>query len=100
MTTITFNRTGGVVGNDLDLTLDLDTLPDHEEQRLMQLITKADFFNLPANLAGRASTDEFQYSLTVETEAASHTVQCTDTTMPSQLRMLVKELTMLNVLHH
>ena len=99
MTTITFNRSGGVVGNDLDLTLDLNTLPEHEAQRLMQLITNADFFNIPQNLAARSSSDEFQYNLKVESADASHSVQCTDTTMPSQLRMLVKELTMLNMIH-
>lgn len=100
MTTITFNRTGGVVGNDLDLKLDLDTLPADESQRLMQLITNADFFNIAKNLAAEPSPDEFQYTVKVETDDSSHTVHSTDTTMPRDLRMLVKELTMLNIIHH
>ena len=100
MTTVTFSRTGGIVGNDLGLKWDLDNLPEDESERLMQLINQADFFNLPEKLAARSNPDEFQYTITVATEAASHTVHCTDTTMPRQLRILVKELTMLNILQH
>lgn len=100
MTTVTFSRTGGVVGNDLGLKLDLNTLPENEAERLNQLIDQADFFNLPENLAAQPSPDEFQYTLKVETGGDSHTIRCTDTSMPGNLRMLVKELTLLNIIHH
>ena len=99
MTTITFKRSGGVVGNEVDLDLDTNTLPENDAQRLLQLITNADFFNLPENLAPQTTPDEFQYTITVKAGHTSHTVHCTDTTMPAPLRLLVKELTMLKVLH-
>ena len=99
MTTITFKRSGGVVGSDLDLKLDINMLPNDESQHLMHLITNANFFKIPENLNVPATPDEFQYTITVESGNSSHTVHCTDATMPKPIRPLVKELTMLNALH-
>ena len=99
MTTITFKRSSGVGGNDLDLKLDTNTLPEDESQRIQQLITSANFFNIPENLATQSSPDEFRYTITVEAGQSIHTVDCTNTTMPEPLRPLVKELTMLKALH-
>jgi hypothetical protein len=99
MTSITFQRTGGIIGNELNLTLDLDDLPPDDAERLQKLIDKADFFNIPANLAGRSSPDEFQYVVEVDDGGRSHTVRTTDTSMPVSLLPLVKELTMQRILH-
>lgn len=99
MTTITFERTGGVIGNEFHLDLDLETLPEEEAQRLIKLIEQSDFFNLPENLAGRATPDEFQYLITVDNGGSRHSVRSTDTTVPESLRPLIKELTMMKILH-
>lgn len=99
MTTITFERTGGIIGNELHLDLNLDDLSEDEAQRLEKLIGETDFFNLPENLAGRASPDEFQYLITVDDGEDRHSVRSTDTTVPEALRPLIKELTMMKVLH-
>jgi hypothetical protein len=99
MTTITFKRSGGVSGDDLDLKLDTDTLPEDESQRMSQLISSANFFNIPETQDAQSTPDEFQYTITVEAGQSSHTVHCTNTTMPESLRPLVRELTMLNAFH-
>jgi hypothetical protein len=99
MTTITFDRTGGIVGNEVHLELRLEDLSEDEAQRLQKLIDDADFFGLPENLAGRASPDEFQYLITVENGGDRHSVRATDTTVPEALRLLIKELTMIRLLH-
>ena len=98
MTTIKYQRSGGVIGNEIQLELDLNTLPDDEAQRLVQMITDADFFNIPEDLGAHATPDEFQYVITVHAGRSSHTVHVTDTTMPLNLIPLVKELTILRVL--
>ena len=98
MTTIKFHRSGGIVGNVIHLDLNLNDLPDNEAQHLIRLVTEADFFNLPENLSVQATTDEFQYSITVEAGRARHTVHVSDTTMPKDLLPLVKELTLIRVL--
>ena len=100
MTIITFKRSGGVIGNELHFNIDLNALPDEEADRTLRLIDRADFFNIPENLAGSRSPDEFQYWIEVDNGGDSHTVEVTDTTMPESLRPLIRELTMIRVLRH
>ena len=99
MTTIAFERSGGVIGNELHLDLNLDSLPEYEAQRLQKMIDEAGFFNIPENLTGRSSADEFQYKITVDNGSVSHTVRATDTSMPRSLFPLVKELTLMRILN-
>lgn len=100
MTTITFERTGGIVGNDLHLDLDLNTLPDDEAQHLMKLIDESDFYNIPERTAEQFTTDEYKYTIVVNGEQSSHTVRTSDSSIPKNLLPLTKELTMLKILHH
>lgn len=100
MTTITFERTGGLVGNDLHLDLDLDALPDDEAQHLMKLINEADFYNVPERTAEQFTPDEYKYMIAVNSDQASHTVHTSDSSIPRNLLPLTKELTMLKILHH
>jgi emfourin len=99
MTTITFERTGGVVGNDLHLDLDLDALPEDEAQHLLKLIEEADFFRIPEHTAPTFTPDEFKYTVTVDAGQTTHTVHTSDSTMPKNLLPLTKELTMMKILH-
>lgn len=100
MTTITFDRTGGVIGNDLHLDLNLDDLSEDEAQHLMRLIEEADFYNVPEHTADQFTSDEYKYTISVNSEQASHTVHTSDHSMPKHLLPLTKELTMLKILHH
>jgi len=95
MTTINFHRSGGVIGNEIQFGINLNEIPADEAQHLTRLVMEADFFKLPENLAGQATTDEFEYTITVEAGQSEHTVLVTDTTMPKDLAPLVKELTMM-----
>ena len=100
MTTITFERTGGIVGNDLHLDLDLDTLPQDEAQHLRRLIDESDFYSVPEYTAEQFTPDEYKYTIAVNGEQASHTVHTSDSSIPKNLLPLTKELTMLKILHH
>lgn len=100
MTTITFERTGGIVGNDLHLDLDLNNLPNDESQHLMRLIEEADFYNIPERTAEEFTPDEYKYKIVVNGEQATHTVYTSDSSIPKNLLPLAKELTMLKILHH
>jgi hypothetical protein len=99
MTTIYFQRSGGVIGNAIQFEINLNELPADEAQHLTRLVMEADFFNIPENLTAPATTDEFQYTITVDAGQSHHTVHVTDTTMPKDLLPLVKELTIMRVLH-
>lgn len=98
-TIITFERSGGVVGNEIYLELELEKQSADKAERLQKLIDTANFFNIPANIGMTTTPDEFQYKITVDNGDEYHSVRTTDTTMPKALFPLVKELTMLNVLN-
>ena len=97
MTKITFDRSGGILGQELRLNLDLDTLPANEALKLLNQIQRSDFFNQPENLAGSATPDEFTYTVTVESGATHHRVRVTDTKTPDSLRSLLDMLSAIAV---
>ena len=95
MTKITFERSGGLMGQNINLDLDLDTLPASEALNLIHLIQEADFFKLPEDLVATSTPDEFVYSLTVESGSAQHFVRASDTNAPESLRPLLNVLSTL-----
>ena len=95
MAKIKFERSGGVVGQNINLDLDLDSLPASESQHLLHLIQESDFFNLPENLVATSTPDEFKYAIEVEAGAARHSIHTSDTGAPESLRPLLRELSAL-----
>src|SRR5262245_31074720 len=95
MTKIQFERTGGIVGQNIELDLDLDTLPASEALNLIHLIQEANFFKLPEDLVGTSTPDEFVYTLTVESGSSRHSVRASDTSSPESLRPLLNVLSTL-----
>jgi hypothetical protein len=95
MTTIFFKRSGGFVGQGIRFQVDLNQLPIEDARRLNHLIAQADFFSLPENFIIKFNPDEYQYTITVDTEDMSHTVRANDSTMPASLRPLVDQLSSL-----
>lgn len=77
------------------LTIDLDDLPADQAGTLHRLLDEANFFTLSENPPTRSVPDSFQYTLTVETENAKHTIHTTDVDIPESLRPLIEKLTQL-----
>jgi hypothetical protein len=92
MTQIAFERTGGLLGRKVHLSLDLDKLPADQSRELQQLIDGADFFSLPKNLMTQPLPDEFIYTITVEVANRRQTVRLSDTSAPEALRPLLANL--------
>jgi len=95
MTTISFKRSGGFIGQGMRLQLDLSRLPSNDARAIIRLIEQAEFFNIPENLIVKFNPEEYQYTITVDMGIVSHTVRTNDTTMPASLRPLVDELSSL-----
>src|SRR5215510_15202326 len=95
MTKIIFDRSGGLLGQDINLDLDLDTLPASEALNLIHLIQGANFFKLPEDLVATSTPDEFIYTLTVESGSARHCIRTSDTSSPESLRPLLNVLSTL-----
>jgi len=94
MTMINFKRTGGTLGRETEVDIDLNRLPANESQRVHNLINESNFFEIPV-LGTPLSTapDEFEYTITVVAGNSMHTVRVSDTAMPRALRPLIEELT-------
>lgn len=95
MTRITFERSGGLLGQDIFLDLDLDTLPTSESLNLIQLLQRANFFKLPEKPVTQSMPDEFQYRVTVDSGSTHHTISTSDTAAPETLRPLLDILSTL-----
>jgi hypothetical protein len=95
MTKILFERSGGFVGQDINLNLDLDTLPASEALHLIHLVQQADFFELPEDTVALSTPDEFVYTLTIESGSSRHCVRTSDTRAPESLRPLLNVLSTL-----
>ncbi len=92
MTRISFHRSAGIIGQEMDIYLDLDGLPAHEALTLEGLVGQSNFFSLPENLLALTTPNEFQYTLTVQARSGRHTIQVTDTSITQPLRHLIDEL--------
>ena len=100
MAKITFKRSGGFVGRGMKFELNLNSLPIGAVRNLTRLVEEAQFFDLPENLIKTFQPDEYQYTITVDAGITNHTVRTNDSTMPSSLRPLIKELSMLGAASH
>jgi len=90
---IQFERRGGFAGIRKDTKLNTESIPSKEAQEMLELIDKADFFNLPEKFpAPRKGADYFQYRLTVENEGKKHTIEVSDPAVPGTLRPLLQFL--------
>ncbi len=89
---IIFERSGGLTGLKSSLNLDLDELPLDQSETLRRLLGESHFFTLIENPPTRPKPDGFQYTITVETDAATRTIRTSDTTVPDELRPLLQEL--------
>ena len=72
---IRFERTGGFAGLRLAANFEVDDLPEDQIRTLTDLLDDLDFAELPENLSSDSSmSDDFTYTITVESRKWSHTV--------------------------
>jgi hypothetical protein len=90
---VTLERSGGVAGfSPPPLTVDSQTLPAAEAQRLQSLIDAACFFDLAADLsAPHPAPDSFGYTLSIADDATArrHSVAFDAASAPPELKALV-----------
>lgn len=72
---VELDRSGGHVPTyQPHFRLDVGKLAPSERRELQRLVRESDFFAHPANIAGTAHPDSFEYHLTVQTKDGRHTV--------------------------
>lgn len=71
-------------------SLDSSTLTLSEARKLKQLVNSSGFFDLPAILESDApGADRFTYTVTVKTEAITHTIEAGEAAIPVSMRPLL-----------
>jgi hypothetical protein len=90
---INFKRTGGSMGREMTMNFDLGSMPGSVAQRLDNLLTTSNFFEVPVVNDLTTGPDEYQYDITVVAGNSIHTVHISESSMPHSLRPLVEELT-------
>ena len=96
MARITFKKSGGFIGQSVRFELNLNNMPISAVRNITRLVEEAQFFDLPENLIKSFKPDEYLYTITVDAGITNHTVRTNDSTMPSSLRPLVRELSLLS----
>ena len=87
---ISFERTGGFAGMKLKATVDSNLLSPAEANRLQKLVHKSRFYDLPFELKARSQgTDRFHYTLTIESDQGTHTVEASEEAIPADMRPLL-----------
>jgi hypothetical protein len=88
---INFSLSGGFTGIRRSVTLDTATMSRDEASELEDCVNRAGFFDLPEVLQS-GGADRLQYKLTIERDAASHSIQMDDGSIPLALSLLIKKL--------
>jgi hypothetical protein len=92
---IYFEQSGGILGMNNNISINIDYLSPDEASKLQQLIENAKFFEVPTerlDSSQLAGADYFEYKITIETKDRKHYVSTTDITMPSNLGPLIRYL--------
>jgi hypothetical protein len=87
---IRFERTGGFAGMQLSAELELDDLSEDQIKSLTGLLDDLDFPELPELFSsGPAASDEFTYTITVESQTWKHTVVTGDNAPDEKMQELL-----------
>ncbi|MEO8630547.1 MAG: protealysin inhibitor emfourin [Betaproteobacteria bacterium] len=101
---ITFSMSGGIAhfpGLSRPISIDLDASSAHAIGNLRELLREVDFFSLPAHCGGAqqvagktgaaapAAADHRTYTITLEAERQTHTVQVSDPVGDERLQRLI-----------
>jgi hypothetical protein len=74
------------------VTIDTATLPPDEAKTWHDLVSAANFFNLPATTPPGPARDAFSYQITVESEGKKHTIRTQGGSVPGALSPLIERL--------
>ena len=90
---ITLKRSGGFGGIRTAASLDLAKLTEKKAAEARRLVDATKFFDLPATIRAKtAHPDRFQFDLTIEDDARSHTVSIAEEAASKELKSLLSWL--------
>ena len=90
---IQYERTGGFTGMRFHADFKPADLPEEQSRPLLDLLERMNFNSLPENLTGDAAhPDQFNYTITVESDQGRHTVVAGDASASNDMQELTQLL--------
>jgi hypothetical protein len=85
-------RSGGFTGIPVEITVDENELQPNEADQLHSAVQESHFFSLPTRLPDHSGgADTFNYTITVEDLARTHTIVGPESALPPPLDELVQK---------
>lgn len=89
-----FERTGGLAGRRVEVSVDSQSLPPKQVRHLETLLARSRFFELPVELGtDPRGIDRFHFRITVEAGTRSHTVEAGEAAVPESMWQLLDFVT-------
>jgi hypothetical protein len=89
---VSFERSGGFTGISRHVSIETDSSSRDVNEKLRQLIESSRFFDMPDRIGTSGHPDGFQYDIFIEDEKRAHRVIMNETSIPGELKPLVKYL--------
>lgn len=86
---VTLEQSGGFAGLLIDKTIDTKDLSASEAQQLEELVRASNFFQLNSIVEAFPQPDRFGYTLTIEMNGRTHSLEMSETNMPEAVRPIV-----------
>ena len=87
---VTLEQSGGFAGLLITKTIDQNDLSPTEAQQLEQLVKESNFFQLTSIVESSPQPDRFGYTLSVEMNGRSHSIDVSETNMSEKVRSLLE----------
>jgi hypothetical protein len=89
---VLFERSGGFTGIPRYVSIDSNSSSPDVNEKLRQLIESSRFFDMPGRIGTSGHPDGFQFDIFIEDEKKAHRVILHETSIPEELKPLVKYL--------
>ncbi len=86
---ITLEQSGGFAGLLITKTIDTHDLSSAEARQLEQWVKESNFFQLTSIVEASPQPDRFGYTLSIEMEGRTHSIEVSETNMPEKVRSII-----------
>ncbi|BAU12833.1 hypothetical protein LEP3755_33640 [Leptolyngbya sp. NIES-3755] len=86
---VTLEQSGGFAGLMITKTIETQDLSPSEAQQLEDLVNGSNFFQLNSIVESSPQPDRFGYTLTIERDGRSHSIDLSETNMPEKVKSIV-----------
>ncbi|MBW4443100.1 MAG: hypothetical protein KME10_18045 [Plectolyngbya sp. WJT66-NPBG17] len=87
---VTLEQSGGFAGLMITKAINAQELSPSETQELEQLVKDSNFFQLTSISEASPQPDRFGYTLSVEMNGLTHSIELSETNMPEKARSLIE----------